>query len=180
MKLNKYKNIWLWILATVILGTVWHFVYQMSGKLYPIGLISPVNESVWEHLKIVFFPFIIVGIFAFIMLKPRKTNFWTGLLAGSVVGMLIVFFGFYLYSSIIGESLVIDILLYIASIIVAMYIAWWFSINSKKIEWLEIISSLGIIIISGLLVYLTINPPKASPFIEKSSDTYGIKETKAN
>ena len=153
----KYKNIWWWILATVLLGTIWHFIYQMSGDNFIVGLVAPINESVWEHLKIVFFPLVIVGLVAYFRLKPNKGNFCTGLLVGSLTGMMIVFFGFYLYTSIIGESLIIDILLFIASIIVAMYISWWFVINTKKIMWLEILSSIGLVGITGILIYLTLN-----------------------
>ena len=174
---SKYKGIWWWILATVLLGTLWHFVYEMLGRNFIIGLIAPINESVWEHLKIVFFPFLIVGIVGFIKLRP-KSNFWTGILAGSAVGMLTVFFGFYLYSSIIGESLVIDILLYIASIIVAMFISWWFVINTKKIEWLEVLSAMGLLLIASVLIYLTIRTPRLKPFIEESTQTYGIYQNK--
>ena len=174
---SKYKGIWKWILATVLLGTFWHFVYVLSGRNFAVGLIAPINESVWEHLKIVFFPFLIVGVVGFVKLRP-KSDYWTGLLVGSTLGMLIVFFGFYLYSSIIGESLIIDILLYIASIIVAMFISWWFVINTKKIEWLEVLSSIGLIMIAGLLIYLTIKAPRLKPFIEDSSQTYGIYQNK--
>lgn len=177
---SKYKGIWWWILATVLLGTLWHFGYEILGRSFAAGLIMPVNESVWEHLKIVFFPLVIVGIIAFIKLKPSKTNFWTGLLVGSVTGMLTVFFGFYLYTGIVGDSLIGDILLYIASIIVAMYICWWFTINSKKIEWLEVMSTIGLLLITIVLIYLTIKAPKLSPFIEKSSNSYGIYESIAN
>lgn len=47
------------ILAFIIIGTagtLWHFVYEWSGENPIIGAIAPVNESVWEHLKLLFFP----------------------------------------------------------------------------------------------------------------------------
>ncbi|MCX6806469.1 MAG: DUF6512 family protein [Patescibacteria group bacterium] len=174
----KYQNIWWWILATVLLGTIWHFIYQLSGDNFIVGLVAPINESVWEHLKIVFFPLLTVGTVAYLRLKPIKSNFCTGLLVGSLTGMMIVFFGFYLYTSIIGELLIIDILLFIASIIVAMYISWWFVINTKKIMWLEILSSIGLFGITGILIYLTLKAPNLKPFIEESSGTYGIYKDK--
>jgi hypothetical protein len=171
---SKYKGIWWWILATIALGTLWHFVYQLSGDNFIVGMIAPINESVWEHLKIVFFPFIIIGLLGHIIIRPHKTNYWTGQLVGSLAGMLVVFFGFYLYSSIFGESLIIDILLYYVSIIIAMFVAWWIVINTKKIKWLEAISIVGLVLISIILIYLTISPPSLSPFIEESSGQYGI------
>ena len=59
MKHDNYR-IWSWILAVVLLGTLWHFAYAISGDAYFVGLIAPVNESVWEHLKIVYLPILAV------------------------------------------------------------------------------------------------------------------------
>ena len=44
------------ILCVSILGTLLHFTYRWSGRNPLIGLIAPVNESVWEHMKLLFFP----------------------------------------------------------------------------------------------------------------------------
>lgn len=93
--------------------------------------------------------------------------------------MLAVFFGFYLYSSLLGESLIADIILYILSIILGMYTAWWVVINVKSAQKLAVPSIVGLIIIGAILVYLTINPPKLGPFIETSSQSYGIYEKSA-
>ena len=47
------------ILAAIVvfvLGTLAHFVYDWSGQNSFIGLLTPVNESTWEHMKLLFFP----------------------------------------------------------------------------------------------------------------------------
>ena len=52
----------------IILGTIFHFTYEWSGKKVIIGLFSAVNESTWEHLKLLFFPMLIttfIGYFFF-------------------------------------------------------------------------------------------------------------------
>lgn len=41
---------------TIITGTLLHFVYEWSGESLFVGIFSPINESVWEHLKLLFFP----------------------------------------------------------------------------------------------------------------------------
>ena len=33
-------------------GTLLHFLYGLSGEFFLVGLLAPVNESVWEHLKL--------------------------------------------------------------------------------------------------------------------------------
>lgn len=177
---KSYQNIWWWIIATVVLGTIWHFVYQMSGDNLAVGLVAPVNESVWEHLKIVFTPLLIVGIVQYIVNKKDRNSYWTGLLAGMVTAMLIVFFGFYLYSSLLGENLLIDIGLYISSIIVAIYVAAFVRSRLKTTKVVDGISIIIIVVVGLALVYLTIAPPKFAPFIENGSGTYGIFKTPAS
>ena len=51
---------------TIITGTLLHFVYEWSGESLFVGIFSPINESVWEHLKLLFFPmsvWILIGYF---------------------------------------------------------------------------------------------------------------------
>ena len=47
------------LLAYIIIGiagTLFHFIYEWSGENPIVGAIASVNASVWEHLKLLFFP----------------------------------------------------------------------------------------------------------------------------
>ena len=68
------KNIFYGILFISLLGCILHSVYDLSGKLIIIGLIAPINESIWEHLKLAFFPTIICGGFILFCIKTKNTN----------------------------------------------------------------------------------------------------------
>lgn len=60
----------LWgILAISIVGAILHFVFEWSGGWNPIGIIAAVNESVWEHFKIAFWPALFYGIAEYSLLK---------------------------------------------------------------------------------------------------------------
>ena len=50
------------LLFTLLTGFLLHFVYEWSGDNPLVGLFSPVNESVWEHLKLLFFPILAYSI----------------------------------------------------------------------------------------------------------------------
>jgi hypothetical protein len=178
-KKNNYKGILIWIVVTVIIGTFWHFGYELLGKNYVAGLVFPINESVWEHLKIVFYPLLLAGGFAYFTSKPKNAGIWTGTLAGIILGMLAVFFGFYLYSSVIGESLLADIILYVLAIILGMYASWFVATKWKLAKKSGVASVVILIIIAAGLAYLSVRPPKFSPFIEKSSNSYGIDQKSA-
>jgi len=60
------------ILAAIVvfvLGTLAHFVYDWSGQNSFIGLLTPVNESTWEHMKLLFFPMLIIGTAVWLYLR---------------------------------------------------------------------------------------------------------------
>ncbi|WP_286082764.1 DUF6512 family protein, partial [Parablautia intestinalis] len=52
------------IIFVLLAGTLAHFVYDWSGNHAVIGLFTPVNESIWEHMKLLFFPMLLYAFFA--------------------------------------------------------------------------------------------------------------------
>lgn len=55
-QMNPESYILLGIPALFFIGTLFHFLYSFTGELFVVGLFSPVNESVFEHTKMVVLP----------------------------------------------------------------------------------------------------------------------------
>ena len=55
--------------AVLALGAAAHFFYEWSGNNFFVGMFSPVNESVWEHMKLAFFPMLLFSFAANLFLK---------------------------------------------------------------------------------------------------------------
>ncbi len=51
----------IFVVSVCAVGSLLHFVYRWSGKKLFAGFVSPVNESTWEHLKLLFFPSLLFG-----------------------------------------------------------------------------------------------------------------------
>ena len=85
------------IAATSVLGVLFHFAYDFFGKNAIAALIFPINESVWEHLKLLFFPMLLCLIImsAFYPHK-NKSCYVTGLAMG-LIGGCITIVTFFLY-----------------------------------------------------------------------------------
>ena len=70
------KRIFYWqiagIIFTVALGVFLHFLFDLSGNIVLFGSFSAVNESVWEHMKILFFPMIIFALIESFYLNEYK------------------------------------------------------------------------------------------------------------
>ena len=86
-----------WITAlvlTALAGTGLHFAYGICPEPL-VGLFAPVNESVWEHLKLLFWPFLAAG-FALTRREEDQAAAWSGLLLAELVMPLFLVGMYYL------------------------------------------------------------------------------------
>lgn len=108
---KRYKKITgLGILWTIVLGTLSHFFYQWSHENILIGLFSPVNESVWEHLKLLFFPALTYMLIEQKVMGKAMPGLLGKNLLGLFAGLLVMPLLFYGYTAFSGKSiLLVDI-----------------------------------------------------------------------
>ncbi len=122
------------ILFTSIVGTLAHFTYDWSDENFLVGLFTPVNESTWEHMKLLFFPMLFYGILAYPRLAQEYPCIayaypW-GILAGAFAIPVI----FYTYSGILGRTYTpIDILIFYISVILAFAIVYLISSRCQEL-----------------------------------------------
>ena len=108
-------------LAVAGLGTVGHFLYEWFPNALT-ALIAPVNESVWEHLKLLFFPPLAVFLLLSLRTKATGRDFWSGALSGVLLGPVLLTAAFYALTAGFGVRArpAFDIPLYY----VCLAIAW--------------------------------------------------------
>lgn len=63
------------IIFVLITGSLAHFVYEWSGNNALAGLFTPVNESVWEHMKLVFFPMLLYSVWMISRFRKEYPDF---------------------------------------------------------------------------------------------------------
>lgn len=120
MKINKPLT---QFLIVGIFGTLWHFLYEWSGENMFIGMIAPVNESTWEHLKLLFFPVLIYSVIEYILWKDRPDNYISAAGIGLFCGMLAITAFFYTYTGILGFNIpALDISSYFIGLFVMLII----------------------------------------------------------
>lgn len=148
-------------------GTLLHFFYDWSNKNPIVGLFSPVNESLWEHLKLLFFPTVIYTAFQYFYVGKKYASFFTAKLLGIISGMLLIVVGFYITLAIAGKPVTwVDITLFFVGVLVAYIISYQFIIRQKMPESVEIISFLMLLTIIVLFWGFTYYPPNFSLFKE--------------
>ena len=171
-------NISLWQFAgfslSSLFGTILHFLFDCTNKSLLIAPFSGVNESTWEHMKLLYFP-----IFIFALIQSRffryYQNFWCIKLIGILTGILLIPILFYTYNGVIGKSPdFINITIFFISA-AATFIFEWYLFKKNNIKCNRIWLAFSIICLIGVLFILfTFITPKIAIFKDPITGTYGI------
>ena len=104
-------------------GTLLHFVYSLTANNSIIGLFAPVNESTWEHMKLLYFPMLLFCAAEYFFLSGHYQRLIRADLAGILAGTWVIPVIFYTYTGILGfHTLALDILTFLFSVLTAFYV----------------------------------------------------------
>jgi hypothetical protein len=160
---HRTRNI-LRYLFVVLLGVFLHFAYELSGENPIMGLFSLVSESVWEHLKLVFFPMLVLTLWDMFTNQRNNLCFLPARTLATLAGMAFVVILYYTVTGILGfQTALINILIYLLGVLVV------FLVEKKLCHRCNTISVKVAIILWALFFVLflvfTIAPPALGIFI---------------
>ncbi len=162
-------------LFTIILGSILHFTYDFFETDFT-AIFSAVNESTWEHLKLIFFPVMIFAIAEYFIYGKKYANFWASKVISLLIGMLAIVVVFYTVTGIFGKTPdIFNILLFVASVILTYWLNCKFIemglFKSEALNKFAII--IGIVIFAMFWIY-TFYPPLINLFRDPVTGGYGI------
>lgn len=106
------------------MGVFLHFAYELSGKNHFVGYFSAVNESVWEHLKLIFWPAFWFSIAEYFAYGKHESDFFAVKMCSIFCALAFIVVFFYTYSGILGFSLAgVDIASFIVADALCQYIS---------------------------------------------------------
>ena len=101
------KNLYIWQLAgftfTAVFGTILHFLYDWTNCPF-LAAFSAVNESTWEHMKLLFFPMLIFAFIEYPFARTDYPSFWQIKLRGILLGLTLIPVLFYTLNGIFGAT----------------------------------------------------------------------------
>lgn len=157
----------------ILLGTLLHFTFEWSNNNLIVGAISAVNESTWEHLKLLFFPTLLTTIIGYFYFKNDIPNFLCGKTTEVLISMFFTTITYYTYLGIVGRDIaVINILIFIIAAIIGEYVN--FAIINSNFKCNKKVAILILIALTIMFIYFTYNPPKIGLFKDPVSGEYGI------
>ncbi len=154
-------------------GTILHFLYDWTNKSVLVAPFSGVNESTWEHMKLLFWPLFLFALVQRLFFKERN-DFWCVKLAQILLGLLLIPVLFYTYNGVFGKSPDwVNISIFYFAAAAAFLLEWWLFRNdilSCNHPWL----AFSIICLIGVLfVVFTFSPPQIPLFQDPLSGTCG-------
>ena len=172
MNLKKIK-----IISTIIIFMLCIFLHFLYNKIPNIltSIISPVNESIWEHMKLIYTSYILYGIIEYIIIKNKIkiNNFNIQLFLVPFISIIIYLMIYLPIYYIFGENIIISIGLLFLIIIFEEIISYHF-LTTKPINNELVIGLIGITLIYLLFGLLTYYPPELELFLDTKNNSYGI------
>ncbi len=154
------------ILIVSLIGTLLHFVYEWSGNNGFVGIFGAVNESTWEHLKLLFWPATVLTFVEYFTRYKDSKGFLLSRLCAIDIGMLFIVTAFYTFTGVVGKRVdVFNILLFFAAVILTFLLSKLFEKNRTfEIRKANLIAVFGFIIMAVLFIVFTKNPPDIGIF----------------
>jgi hypothetical protein len=163
------------IVFIIILGSVLHFTFEWSGTNPVVGAFSAVNESVWEHLKLAFWPTLLFALIELVPLRRVVNNFVLAKTASVYVMVTIIPAIFYSYTAFTGESLfAIDIASFVIAVIVGQLVSYKLLTYRKISSRLNWVALAFLVALAVAFVVFTFLPPQVTLFQDSVTGGYGI------
>ena len=172
-QLLKWELIGIAVITGV--GSVMHFAFDWSGGMSAVGVFAAVNESVWEHLKMTYWPSLLYAALEYPRVKNLTGNFIFAKTAGIYVMPAAIVGLFYAYTAITGsDNLIADITIFVVAIALGQLTSYKILTLPPLSRRLYILAIIGLIALGVIFTLFTFYPPRVSIFRDPISGGYGI------
>jgi hypothetical protein len=176
-------------LVTSALGFAGHYAFDFFGRIPAIAWLFPVNESTWEHLKLLFFPFFLCSFTGLIWLyiksdsqssvrqkKQLISSYLDGSALGVIGGMTAIVVLFYTINGLLGFNLDwLNIVIYFVGVAYACIILYRHATKTYDKSIPVILPILLYIVITGMFIIFTYYPPHIGLFKDPLNSLYGLQ-----
>ena len=163
-------------LFTSILGTFAHFLFDLTGGNIVAALFSAVNESIWEHMKLIYYPMLLFALIEYRFWGRQVDGFWCVKLVGILLALVLIPSIYYIYTGILGISADwFNITIFFLSAAAA------YDAETKRFQKAgpcpvpEGLAFGVILLIGAVFIVLTFLPPHIPLFRDPVTGTYGFQ-----
>ena len=156
-----------------VAGVLLHFLYDVSGASPIAAVFSGVNESTWEHMKLLYFPMLLFAFAESKYFSKSIESFWCVKLKGTVIGLIMIPVLFYTIRGAFGDT---PDWVNISTFFIAAAVAFYYETVALKKDTGKCRGSLAFIIllaIGVLFAVFTFFTPEIPLFRDPLSGGYG-------
>ena len=171
----------LWIIIGIpiifLFGSLMHFAYDLSGQSPIVGIFAPVNESIWEHLKLSVYPTFFWYFLSFLLIENKINvyNWFTCCVISAITSAIVIVCFYYTYTGALGiHSLFLDIFSLLLGILIAQFLSLHIYNYANITKLGFCLSVLISILIFVTFTKFTFSPPKFPIFMDPVTQQYGI------
>ncbi len=173
---------WLrWELAGIPLiffaGSALHFAFEWCGRLAVVAPFVPVNESVWEHLKLAYWPALLYAAVEYVAFRRDAAGLVLAKSAGILLMPVLIVVLFYAYTALLGHHLlVLDILLFLVAVAAGQLLSGMLPNAAQGRAWASWAALLAVALLGVAFAVFTFAPPRLPVFRDPVSGGYGLQE----
>ena len=161
-----------------LLGTFLHFLFDLSGGKAGAAVFSAVNESIWEHMKLIYIPMLLFAGIEYFRWGKAIPSFWCIKLTGFLAALLLIPAVYYTYTGILGaESAWFNITIFF----LAAGVAFYWETRRLQADWTcrlpDCLTLGGMLLIGLLFLVFTFQPPRIPLFRDPITQSYGYHQT---
>ena len=174
------KQLFFWELAgflvTGALGSLLHFVYQWSGENQVAAAFSAVNESTWEHMKLLFIPLFLFSVVQVCVMGRNYPNFLAVRAVSILTGLVQIPVLFYTYTGVLGRSVDwVNIALFFLAALGAFLLDFRLLRRSRlSAPWQQILGLIVLWALAFCFVWCTFHPVELALWRDPVTGGYGV------
>ena len=174
------KSIPSWQIAgfvfTSAAGTFLHFLFDLTDENLAAALFSAVNESIWEHMKLIYYPMLLFAVVEYYVWGKEIKNFWCIKLTGILLALVLIPSIYYIYTGILGKSADwFNITIFFIAAAAAYKAETGLFLNSEKCRLSGGVAAALIFLIGVVFTVLTFYTPQIPLFRDPVTGTYGFQ-----
>lgn len=153
------------IIILVLVGSVLHQLYAWTGNNQAVGYFVPNSESVWEHLKLIYWPFLITALILWFFIGHYTSNYVYAVGLAMLIACIFIVAVFYTYTGALGvENVVVDIIIFALAVILGVWLFYFIITQPSMPTWTTLVGLLIIIVLGIVLLAWSYHHPDVPLF----------------
>ena len=156
-----------------VAGVLLHFLYDVSGASPVAAVFSGVNESTWEHMKLLYFPMLFYALAESKYLGKSIEQFWCVKLKGTLLGLIMIPVLFYTIRGVFGDT---PDWVNISTFFIAAAVAFIYETKALKNDEGKCMGKTAFLLllaVGALFAVFTFFPPEIPLFMDPITGDYG-------